>query len=211
MKRIALLALAAAVCLLPVSGLNISANAAQTSENSGNVNNNQYIQPTECSYENYINEYSEADCPSENITISLDRFTASGNADCSISTAAESINALSWVGTGEVSWEFSVHEEGFYRFEMNYFSQSENNSSVSLGIDIDGEYPFEEAREVSFDRYWKNKTSIRLDKDHKNQILPEIVRPHFQKTAMFLTSLLNSTSLKASILLRFTGFTRTFL
>lgn len=183
MKRIALLALAAAVCLLPVSGLNISANAAQTSENSGNVNNNQYIQPTECSYENYINEYSEADCPSENITISLDRFTASGNADCSISTAAESINALSWVGTGKVSWEFSVHEEGFYRFEMNYFSQSENNSSVSLGIDIDGEYPFEEAREVSFDRYWKNKTSIRLDKDHKNQILPEIVRYNCNMTA----------------------------
>lgn len=168
MRKISALILAAAV-LLSAESLKINTRAYAAGEDTAALSGRS-------SYEIYMAEHSEAEYPSESIAVALDRFTAQGNADCNISTAAESIGTLSWQGLGTVSWDFDVGKAGFYCFEMNYFSQSENNSYVSFGIDIDGVFPFDEAREVRFDRYWRNEHSIRLDSNHKDQLLPDIVK-----------------------------------
>lgn len=175
MKKLTALITAAAV-LLSSGSLKFRADASETSAEDSEISGNLNYLLTENSYEKYISDYSVAEKRTESISIAIDKYISWGSSDCDISTAADSIGTLSWQGTGEVSWDFQVEYAGLYCFEMNYYSQSENNSSVLLGIDIDGEYPFDEAREIRFDRYWRNKHSIRLDEDYKNQVLPPLVK-----------------------------------
>ncbi|MCH5204619.1 MAG: extracellular solute-binding protein [Oscillospiraceae bacterium] len=174
MRKIAAFVLTAAVFLSAIS-VDFSVRARESGED---VELRPSINTfaSDSSYENYLVANSNANHTSDSISISIDSFTASGNADCKISKAADSLGMLSWQGTGSVSWDFEAREAGLYCLEMSYFSQSGNNSVVSFGIEIDGEYPFDEAREIKFYRYWKNKTSIRLDTNHKNQLLPELVK-----------------------------------
>lgn len=192
MRKIAAVVLAAAV-LLTAQRADFSAKASESAEISiSSVKE----RAAEGSYEKYLEAHSEADHPSGSIGISLDRYTVLGSAVCAISSAADSIGMFSWQGTGSVTWSFNVADEGFYCLEMNYFSTSESNSFISFGVGIDGEYPFNEAREIRFDRFWRNRTSIRLDAEHKNQLLPELVRYDIANTAMARSSGISDEPLK---------------
>ena len=168
MRKIAAFILAAAVSLSAINA-NFRTKASESTENA-------LILQNKSSYEKYIAENSYANITTDTIVIALDKFLAVGSGNCLISTAAESIGNLFWQGAADISWDINVKEAGFYCFEMRYFSESENNSCVSFGISIDGEFPFDDAREVKFDRYWKNKHSIRLDENHENQVLPDLVQ-----------------------------------
>ncbi|MCH5196311.1 MAG: extracellular solute-binding protein [Oscillospiraceae bacterium] len=180
MKKIAALVVAAAVSLCAVSSNSFIYSARASENGTGDaveeINFSVKALSAENSYERYLARHAEANYPSESVSIPIDRFTAAGSAECAVSADADTFGMLSWQGTGTVSWDVSVRSEGFYCFEMSYFSISENNSYVSFGVGIDGEYPFDEAREIRFYRYWKNKTSIRLDGEYKNQLLPELVK-----------------------------------
>ena len=189
MRKIAALVVAAAVSVCAV-GAEHSVRASENGTNTagGEVNISVKALSSESSYEKYLAGHFEANYPSDSIAVSIDKFTASGSAECAVSTAADTFGMLSWQGTGTVSWNVDVFNEGFYCFEMSYFSISENNSYVSFGINIDGEYPFDEAREIRFYRYWKNKNSIRLDDEYKNQLLPELVKYDTEITSMARSS-----------------------
>ena len=167
MRKAAAFVLAAAV-LLSAINIRFQAGASEI------TNDNTVLVQNGSSYENYIAEHSDANKPSDTILLALDNCSAVGTGICEISTSAETIGNLFWQGEADVSWNIEVKETGLYCFKMSYFSQSKKNSYVSFGISVDDEFPFDEAREIKFDRYWKNKHSIRLDSEHKNQILPEI-------------------------------------
>lgn len=68
-------------------------------------------------------------------------------------------------GMGWVEWEVEVPEEGMYYIEVEYQSIQENSSSsIFYNLQINGQYPFSEAKSLEFVKYWKDVT-VPYDRD----------------------------------------------
>lgn len=72
---------------------------------------------------------------------------------------------------GAVSWVFQVPETGYYTMEFRYYPVEGGGGTILRDIAIDGAIPFEESREVSFERRWANEEAERYDSS-SNQIRP---------------------------------------
>lgn len=66
-------------------------------------------------------------------------------------------NALNWEGgTGSVSFAFNAPQTGNYNLFM-LWQPASSGLDVSIGVKIDGNYPFDGADEIVLKRIWKNK------------------------------------------------------
>ncbi len=67
---------------------------------------------------------------------------------------------LAWyegqTGTGWVEWAFDVPSAGLYNLAIEYYPLPGKRASIQRDLQIDGQYPFIEARRLSFDRTWKD-------------------------------------------------------
>lgn len=57
--------------------------------------------------------------------------------------------------TGWVEYSFTVPESGYYQMGMSYYALQGKRSSVIRSITIDGEYPFFQAKKLTFQRMWR--------------------------------------------------------
>lgn len=99
-----------------------------------------------------ISAYSEekADIPSENI--SQERAT-----DSSVSVDIEQ-------SAGEsVTLQVMIEKRGNYKIGIEYYSAVSTMNDLKLEIMIDGEYPFEQAHELTFPRMWRDSGTGRVD------------------------------------------------
>lgn len=81
--------------------------------------------------------------------------------------------------SGEVTWEVNVSEPGYYNMFIEYFPIEGRSSSIERTIKINGEVPFESARNISFPRIWGNETQIRQD-IYGNDIRPtQVEKPRW--------------------------------
>lgn len=55
-------------------------------------------------------------------------------------------------GNGDVTYNISVPQDGMYQIFVDFYCIDGNSQSVARGIKIDGEYPFEEAKNVFLQR-----------------------------------------------------------
>jgi len=80
---------------------------------------------------------------------------------------------LFWVNDlGKAEYEFEVNTSGNYNLEIFYHPLKGKNSSVDIGIRIDGKYPFSATKNIELDRYWSNGLTI-FERDRKgNELLP---------------------------------------
>ncbi|MEF3352233.1 extracellular solute-binding protein [Paenibacillus sp. GYB006] len=114
----------------------------------------------ESSYLDYIKEHSNhgaADAQSEKIKLLM------------TGAVKTSDQGTEWVGnlgeqtgpflalTDENSWseyQFEVPEDGFYQIGMDYYALPGKRSSIVRSIQIDGKFPFYQARKLEFQRMW---------------------------------------------------------
>ena len=63
-----------------------------------------------------------------------------------------------WEAGGEawVEWTFDVPTAGLYNLGLEYYPLEGKRASIQRSLQIDGEYPFIEARRVAFDRTWED-------------------------------------------------------
>jgi len=81
---------------------------------------------------------------------------------------------------GYVEWTFNVPESGLYNLGLEYFPLEGKGASIQRDLKIDGEYPFMEARRISFERTWVNKAPPKQD-NQGNDIRPsQIESPRWQ-------------------------------
>jgi hypothetical protein len=59
-------------------------------------------------------------------------------------------------GRGWVEWTFDVPATGLYNLAIDYYPLPGKRASVQRELLIDGQYPFIEARRLSFERNWKD-------------------------------------------------------
>lgn len=65
--------------------------------------------------------------------------------------ALNTIGGTNWSQTGQwISWEVEVPEDGLYEIDIKYRQNTKQGVTVSRSLAIDGEVPFEEARELYF-------------------------------------------------------------
>lgn len=175
-KRVLSFAMSAAVAASVFCGgggtISYAENSADENEEI-NVDNFNIVS-NENAYRNVIKQYADAPKPMEEISIDVSKYSAADGAKCTLTDWEGEKNCVSWLDSeGSVSWEFEVKTTGLYNMEMFYYPVSGNNTTVEVGLMIDGKLPFDETKLVELDRYWRNKTSsIQYDAQNKNQKRP---------------------------------------
>lgn len=73
---------------------------------------------------------------------------------------------------GEVTWEVSVPEQGWYQILIDYYPVSGKNGTIEREIAINGEIPFDGAKYLEFTRRWENAEEVQKDA-RDNEIKPK--------------------------------------
>ncbi len=77
-------------------------------------------------------------------------------------------------GTGWVEWMVEVPATGLYNLGIEYYPIPGKRASIQRDLQIDGEYPFIEARRLAFDRLWMDAHEVQRD-NQGNDIRPSQV------------------------------------
>lgn len=106
-------------------------------------------------------------------------YTAQGNAALEVLTGVggREESVLAWDegdGTGWVEWTFDVPLTGLYNLGIEYYPLPGKRASIQRYVQIDGAYPFIEARRLVFDRNWTDAHPPERD-NQGNDIRPSQV------------------------------------
>jgi len=91
-----------------------------------------------------------------------------------IADKAISIKADALVNNDSFTKKFTALQSGLYTIGLSYKAVDNRTSDLTVGIKIDGKYPFSEASRLMFPRIWKDKENLRTDKNG-NTYAPEQV------------------------------------
>jgi len=124
-------------------------------------------------YTRYLRDHADAAYATQSVDLNLFDFSAEGDAEI-VSDYAGEKQAL-YTDTGSVvSWKVNIPESGFYNVYMEYLIPESRGVAAERVIYINGEIPFEDARNVSFTRIWTDGGSVKVD-NQGNEIRPSQV------------------------------------
>lgn len=114
-------------------------------------------------YYEYIKEYNQS-FP-QNVDLILDHaYLKEGQeSDYKLINYEGVSNGILTDETGEVSWEFNIDQSGYYNIGATYFPYEGKSSAIERTIMINGEVPYQGAKNVVFYRTWGNEREIRQD------------------------------------------------
>ena len=146
-----------AASLVQVASLGAAAETEEEINSFEDLNaDNMNIVSNKHAYKSYIEEYADAARPMEEVTIDVTEFEASNGAVCEIVPFEGETDCMSWLDSeGSVTWKFNVKTAGLYNMEMFYYPVAGTNTTIEVGMLIDGERPFDELQLVELDRYWR--------------------------------------------------------
>lgn len=164
---------ASMVQIAPFASAEASEDAASESTAVASDANGLTSTSTKNAYKNYRTQYADAAKPMEDVNIDVVNFTATDGAVCEVKDFEGKSDCVSWLDSeGQISWKFNVAKAGLYNMEMVYYPVAGKNTTIEMGIMLDGKYPFDEVKLTELDRYWKSKTAIEYDALKKNQKRP---------------------------------------
>ncbi|MDD3999866.1 MAG: extracellular solute-binding protein [Bacilli bacterium] len=121
---------------------------------------------TDLTYVEYL-QFNQAIFPNKSIDIDVVNYDIN-SINVGISNAG-----VYTTETSLVNWPFIVEEEGYYNLKINYYPTEGNGLSIQRKLLIDGEYPFTEAKLLSFYRLWHDENKIQ--NENGNEIRPSQV------------------------------------
>ena len=75
---------------------------------------------------------------------------------------------------GTISFDIDVPVKGLYSIGMSYKNYDSKNENISFGLKVDGEYPYQAAKDFELHKMWRDKGEIRID-DIGNEFASEQV------------------------------------
>ncbi|AZN42179.1 extracellular solute-binding protein [Paenibacillus albus] len=87
--------------------------------------------------------------------------------------------------TGSMTWAVDVKTSGMYQIGMKYFTVKGKESDIERGLLIDGNAPFNEAKNLIFSRIWKNEKPEFDRDDRGNDLTPKQVEVHMWQESLF--------------------------
>lgn len=126
------------------------------------------------SYGAYIQNHQNKSYAKEEIEIKASEYLSYEKVGLEVSNYESVENALLTDGEeGEITWQFEVDEEAVYEIYLDYYQLKGRNSPIDIGIKIDGQFPFDEAKSTKFDRIWRDASGILVD-NNGDQYTPSI-------------------------------------
>ena len=124
----------------------------------------------EGTYTGYLNAHADGACPAQSVEINLFDYTAEG--DVEVYNNFEGVDKALYTGTGStVTWKVNVPKSGFYNLYMEYLIPESRGVAAERAVYVNGEIPFEDARNISFTRIWTDGGEVRVD-NQGNEIRP---------------------------------------
>ena len=146
----------------------------------------QQVVDLEPRYENVRAQYLEAGWrPTEGIRISIPApdFTSrssDGDLDVVDNFEGRSGPTLIWPDDVEwIEWTFDIDKPGLYNIVVEYFPIAGNRSSIHRELQIDGEFPFLEAKRTIFYRVWRDAGPPERDRDGNDLRPPQREAPRW--------------------------------
>ena len=115
-------------------------------------------------YTGYLNEHADADRPSGDIAVNIDEYESKG-------TVCKENNGIFTETGSEITWTVDVPKAGMYQIYIEYFIPESRGVPAERTVYINGELPFEDARNISFTRMWMDGGEVRTD-NRDNEIRP---------------------------------------
>ena len=137
----------------------------------------------EGTYTGYLNDHANAADASGSADVDLFTYTSTG--DVEVKENYEGVEKALFTGTGSlVTWEVEVPESGYYNLYIEYFLPESRGVAAERVVYINGEIPFEDARNVSFSRIWTDGGEVKVD-NQGNEIRPTQVEVCDWQSAYF--------------------------
>ena len=124
----------------------------------------------EGTYSEYLRNHADAKYSEKDVEVNLFEYTAEG--DVSVVKNYENATQALYTGAGSyVTWKVNVPETGYYNLYMEYLIPQSRGVAAERVVYVNGEIPFEDARNISFTRIWTNGGPVKVD-NQNNQIRP---------------------------------------
>lgn len=124
----------------------------------------------EGNYTGYLNEHADAALSTQSVEVDLLAYEAEGEVESYGSYEGESNVLYTGIGS-KVTWKVNVPESGFYNLYMEYLIPESRGVAAERAVYVNGEIPFDDARNISFTRIWTDGGEVRVD-NQGNEIRP---------------------------------------
>lgn len=121
-------------------------------------------------YTGYLYDHADAAYPTQNIEVDLYKYESTGAVEVYSNYEGET-KALFTDTNSLVTWKVNVPQAGFYNIYMEYLIPESRGVAAERVVYVNGEIPFEGARNISFTRIWTDGGPIKVD-NQGNEIRP---------------------------------------
>ena len=121
-------------------------------------------------YTGYLNDHADAAYPAQNIDVDLFNYESTGTVEVYNDYEGEA-KALYTATNSIVTWKVNVPQTGFYNIYMEYLIPESRGVAAERVVYVNGEIPYEGARNISFTRIWTDGGPIKVD-NQGNEIRP---------------------------------------
>ena len=134
-------------------------------------------------YLQYQMDHADAKTPSSDVDVDIFNYTSEGEVSVESDYEGESKVLLTQTGS-TVTFDVNVPEEGFYNLFVEYLLPDSRGVPAERTVLINGEIPFDDAREITFTRIWTDGGPVKVD-NQGNQIRPSQVEVFDWQSAYF--------------------------
>jgi ABC-type glycerol-3-phosphate transport system substrate-binding protein len=135
-------------------------------------------------YSGYLNEHKDANKPAEDITVDVFNYESTGDVHVEKGATDDNKDALFTDTGSSVTWNVNVPQEGLYQLFIEYKLPESRGVAAERTVNINGELPFEDARNIAFARMWTDGGEVKVD-NQGNQIRPRQVEYFGWQKAFF--------------------------
>ena len=145
--------------------------------------------PAKNSYAAYCEAFGEKVRPTDRIELTAENISGFENSTKEMTVFNDKSGAVMDDKTSWVEWEVTVSESGAYNVCVEYYPLEGTGRDIPVGLLIDGEVPFSEAKSFNLPRIWKDKVyengaTVRKD-EFGNDLRPARVEsPRWTKAAL---------------------------
>lgn len=134
-------------------------------------------------YTGYLNEHADARDMTCEAEIDLFDYTSAGTVE--VYKNYEGTDKALFTDTdSSVSFHVQVPQTGYYNLYMEYLIPESRGVAAERGVRINGEFPFEDAQNITFTRIWTDGGEVKTD-NQGNQIRPTQVEVYDWQSSCF--------------------------
>lgn len=134
-------------------------------------------------YTGYLNEHADAQDMTCEAEIDLFDYVSSGKVE--VYTNYEGTDKVLFTDTdSSVSFHVQVPQTGYYNLYMEYLIPESRGVAAERGVRINGEFPFEDAQNITFTRIWTDGGEVKTD-NQGNQIRPTQIEVYDWQSSCF--------------------------